>query len=84
MRNDEITGGLNTAIEEAGRLNQQAGALLQKAITKAMSSEFPTSEFRYTHALRLLRGTQRQHVMVVKYLMMRTKKVKALAAKAGK
>lgn len=86
MRNDAITGALNTAIEKASDLNYEAMAVLEKALKKAMYDTELTDDYRFTYAERMFQAGRRKCNIATRYFLTRSKKVaaQAKAAKAGK
>lgn len=83
MRNDAITGALNTAIEKAANLNYEACAVLEKAANKAINYRALVDDYRFTYLTRMLVAGGRQHNIATRYFLTRSKKV-AAQAKAGK
>jgi hypothetical protein len=83
-QNNKFTGQLTLAIERAARLNHEACAVLEKAVKAAYTGGVFSDDYRVIHAEHLLEGTTRQHNVAVKYFRARDKRMKSLAAKAGR
>jgi hypothetical protein len=76
MQNDAITKALEDAVEEAKQLNQQAGAVLEKAIKAAICETNLDNDYRYKAATRMLDVYIRAHNVVAKYEIARSRELK--------
>jgi hypothetical protein len=82
VQQNEINDELSAAIEEANRLNGEAGKALEKAIKKAIAAG--VDDYAFTAAKRMLDTYIRAHNIAARHFIIRRKKLKAAAAKAAR